>query len=147
MPAGMRQVGVMSEINVTPMIDVMIVMLILFMVVTPVLVNAVRLPAATNVTPETESDVVELSLDPAGGYWVDGRRLPADQLQAYLARVYAARPGDHLLYLRADGTVGYDRVLDAVDAARAAGVRRIGVITEPIASDETRASGAGRGGG
>ena len=43
----------------------------------------------------------------------------------------AGRPGDHLIYLRADGAAGYDRILDAADAARAAGVRRIGAITQP----------------
>jgi biopolymer transport protein ExbD len=123
----------MSEINVTPMIDVMIVLLILFMVVTPVLAQyALKLPGASNVSPETEADVVELAIDQAGAFWVNDTRVPATELEAYLTRVFAARPGDHLLYLRADGSVGYDRVLDAVDAARAAGVRRIGAITEPM---------------
>jgi biopolymer transport protein ExbD len=140
MPAGLRNVGVMSEINVTPMIDVMIVLLILFMVVTPVLAQyALKLPGASNVSPETEADVVELAIDQAGAYWVNDRPVPAAELAAYLTRVFAARPGDHLLYLRADGAVGYDRVLDAVDAARAAGVRRIGAITEP-ARRETEAA-------
>jgi biopolymer transport protein ExbD len=122
----------MSEINVTPMIDVMIVLLVLFMVVTPVLANyAVKLPLAGNVSPETESDVVELAIDRAGAYWVGNQKLPTGELESYLTRVYGGRPGDHLLYLRADGAAGYDRILDAVDAARAAGVRRIGAITQP----------------
>jgi biopolymer transport protein ExbD len=61
--------------------------------------------------------------------------VPAEELASYLASVYAGRPGDHLLYLRADGDVGYDRILDAVDAARAAGVRRIGAITQTESRD------------
>ena len=133
MPAGMREVGVMSEINVTPMIDVMIVLLVLFMVVTPVITNyAARPPAAANVTPETEEDAVEVGIDQAGSYWVGDQNVPAGELTAFLTRLYESRPGDHLLYLRADRGVGYDRVLDVVDAARAAGVRRVGAITEPI---------------
>ena len=132
-PPGLREVGVMSEINVTPMIDVMIVLLIIFMVVTPVITNyAVRLPAAARVSPEVEDGVIELGIDQSGEYWVGEARIPAEQLGEYLTRVYAARPGDHLLYLRADRGIGYDRILDAVDAARAAGVRRIGAITEPL---------------
>jgi len=135
-PPGLRDVGVMSEINVTPMIDVMIVLLIIFMVVTPVITNyAVRLPAAAHVIPETDDEVLELGIDQAGDYWVDEDRVPAAQLEDHLTRLYAARPGDHLIYLRADRGVGYDRVLDAVDAARTAGVRRIGAITEPAQSD------------
>ena len=136
LPPGLREGDVVSEINVTPMIDVMIVLLILFMVVTPVITNyAVRLPAAANVTPEVDDEVVELGIDWDGAYWVGEQRVAAEELGAWLARVYAARPGDHLLYLRADRGVGYDRVLDAVDAARAAGVRRIGAITEPVRVD------------
>jgi biopolymer transport protein ExbD len=52
-----------------------------------------------------------------------------------LRGIYAGRPGDHLLFLRADRTVGYDVVLSAIDAARAAGVRTIGAITIPIELD------------
>ena len=138
LPPGLRDVGVVSEINVTPMIDVMIVLLVLFMVVTPVITNyAVRLPAAANVAPEVDDDVVELGIDREGAYWVGDQRVAAAELEGYLTRLYAARPGDHLLYLRADRAVGYDRVLDAVDAARTAGVRRIGAITEPVGTDAT----------
>jgi biopolymer transport protein ExbD/biopolymer transport protein TolR len=132
MPPGLQDLGVVSEINVTPMIDVMIVLLIIFMVVTPVITNyAVRLPEAAFVSPERDDDVVELGIDQSGAYWVGGERIEGAELETYLTRLFASRPGDHLLYLRADQEIGYDLVLDAVDAARAAGVRRIGAIADP----------------
>jgi len=132
---------VTSEINMTPMIDVMMALLIIFMVVTPVLTSyAADLPRASHVVPEVDEDVIQMGIDAQGRFWVQDRLVPDEELGPHLARIYGARPGDHLLYLRADRRVPYDRVLDAVAAAREAGVRRIGAITEPIptASRELR---------
>ncbi|HEV7587971.1 MAG TPA: biopolymer transporter ExbD [Longimicrobium sp.] len=121
-----------AEINVTPMIDVMLVLLIIFMVITPGLVRA-TLPAAHTSTYERERHPT-LIVDARGAYSIDvGRRfeaVPDARLQARLAEVYAARPVDHVLYLKADRDASYARVLTALDAARAAGVTRIGAVTE-----------------
>jgi biopolymer transport protein ExbD len=123
---------VTTEINVTPMIDVMLVLLIIFMVITPGLVRA-TLPAAHTSTYERERHPT-LIIDNRGAYSIDvGRRfeaVPDAGLQARLAAVYAARPDDHVLYLKADRDASYARVLTALDAARLAGVRRIGAVTE-----------------
>jgi biopolymer transport protein TolR len=123
---------VTAEINVTPMIDVMLVLLIIFMVITPGLVRA-SLPAARTATYERDRHPT-LIVDVRGAYALDvGRRfeaVPDARLQARLAQVYAERPDDHVLYLKADRNASYARVLTALDAARAAGVLRIGAVTE-----------------
>jgi biopolymer transport protein ExbD len=134
--AGMGQGSVTSDINVTPMVDVMLVLLIIFMVVTPVLASyEAALPEAQHVVPEPDDDVVTLGIDARGVYHVGGQAIAPAQLPSLLHSIYAGRPGDHLLFLRADRAVGYDVVLTAIDAARAAGVRTIGAITIPIELD------------
>jgi biopolymer transport protein TolR len=134
--AGVGRGGVTSDINVTPMVDVMLVLLIIFMVVTPVLASyEAALPEAQHVVPEPDDDVITLGIDAQGVYHVNGNAVAPTQLAGMLRGVYAARPGDHLLFLRADRSVGYDVVLTAIDAARAAGVRTIGAITVPIELD------------
>jgi biopolymer transport protein TolR len=134
--AGVGRGGVTSDINVTPMVDVMLVLLIIFMVITPVLASyEAALPEAQNVVPEPGDDVITLGIDAQGVYHVNGDPVAPNQLPGLLRGIYAGRPGDHLLFLRADRAVGYDVVLSAIDAARAAGVRTIGAITIPIELD------------
>ncbi|HSJ08819.1 MAG TPA: biopolymer transporter ExbD [Longimicrobiales bacterium] len=131
--AGVGRGGVTSDINVTPMVDVMLVLLIIFMVITPVLATyEAELPEAQHVVPEPDDDVITLGIDAQGVYHVNGDPVSPTQLTGTLRGIYAERPGDHLLFLRADREVGYDVVLSAVDAARAAGVRTIGAITVPL---------------
>ncbi|MBV9773196.1 MAG: biopolymer transporter ExbD [Gemmatimonadetes bacterium] len=125
--------GPTAEINVTPMIDVMLVLLIIFMVVTPAIASMAVLPKAKTALPEKE-DRVTLGIDATGRYFLQafGRLLPVSEgeLSTRLRSAYAARPADHVLYLKADQRAPYGRVLSAVDAAREAGVSRIGAITE-----------------
>lgn len=124
--------GVMGELNITPMIDVMLALLIIFMVVTPVLSEySAEPPAAVHVTPQTLRDAITLGLDARGTYYLGEDSIPPGELTARLRALYAARPGDHLLYLRADRALPWSAVLSAVDAARAAGVRTIGAISTP----------------
>ncbi len=124
-----------ADINVTPMIDVMLVLLIIFMVVTPALAYEAKLPKAKMSAPEKE-DRVTLGVDKNGQYWIEDvpnpGPVPLAQLQQRLQETYASRgnPDDHTLYLKADNNVEYSTVLSAIDAARQAGVRRIGTITE-----------------
>jgi biopolymer transport protein TolR len=133
---GMGGGSVTSDINVTPMVDVMLVLLIIFMVITPVLASYdAVLPEAQHIVPEPDDDVVTLGIDALGVFHVGGEAIAPAQLAGTLRAIYAARPGDHLLYLRADRTIGYNVVLNGIDAARAAGVRTIGAITVPIELD------------
>ncbi|HEU4562007.1 MAG TPA: biopolymer transporter ExbD [Longimicrobium sp.] len=122
-----------ADINVTPMIDVMLVLLIIFMVVTPALAGYTAiLPKAKTAAPEKDKRVT-LGIDRQGAFYIEGKttiRVAPDQLTAELKKAYTTRPDDHVLYLKADHQAGYDKVLTAIDAARQAGVRRIGAITE-----------------
>ena len=124
---------VRAEPNVTPMIDVMLVLLIIFMVVTPALAGYTAiLPKAKTAAPEKDKRVT-LGIDRQGSFYIEGKQTKkvADaQLADELKAQYATRPDDHVLYMKADNDAGYDRVLTAIDAARIAGVRRIGAITE-----------------
>jgi biopolymer transport protein ExbD len=130
--------SVNNEINVTPMIDVMLVLLIIFMVITPALAGYTAiLPKA--VTAEQENDDrVELGIDVDGFFYLDDRPqpVPPDQLAARLRTMYASRPDDHVLYMKADVGAEYSVILTAIDAAREAGVRRIGAITDPVIEEE-----------
>ncbi|HET7321700.1 MAG TPA: biopolymer transporter ExbD [Longimicrobiaceae bacterium] len=129
--AGLEGQDVNGEINVTPMIDVMLVLLIIFMVVTPALSYTAILPKAVNVAPQAD-DRVTLGIDTQGLYYINKNSnpvAPAD-LTAALQQEYNNRPGDHVLYLKADQGVPYSVVLTAIDDARRAGVAVIGAITE-----------------
>ncbi|HST60787.1 MAG TPA: biopolymer transporter ExbD [Longimicrobium sp.] len=127
--------GLTSEINVTPMVDVMLVLLIIFMVVTTTLPYTAQLPAARKALPARE-DRVTLGIDVHGQYWIDGVPEPgpiaAHALAGRLAAAYADRgmTGDNLLYLKADHGVSYALVMRAMDSARQVGVRRVAMITE-----------------
>ena len=132
--AGIEGNDVNSEINMTPMIDVMLVLLIIFMVTMPAMAGYTAiLPKA--ITSESEVDErVTLGIDNQGNYYIeDGPTgaIPPDQLEAALKGAYALKsPDDHILYMKADQGVQYSVVLTAIDAARKAGVVRIGAITE-----------------
>lgn len=130
--AGVDGGDVNADINMTPMIDVMLVLLIIFMVITPALAGyAVILPKAST-SEEEKEDRVTMGIDRDGRFYLDEvpGSIPEESLVAALQQAYAARPGDHVLYLKADQEVAYSYVLTAIDAAREAGVARIGAITE-----------------
>jgi len=122
-----------SSINMTPMIDVMMALLIIFMVVTPVVTNfSAQLPEALNLRPEPGDDVLTLGVDEAGRIFVGDERVEMAELRQHLERVYATRTGDHLLYLRADRNAEFTVVLDVLRAAQAAGVRTVGALANPL---------------
>jgi biopolymer transport protein ExbD len=120
---------VTADINVTPMIDVMLVLLIIFMVVTPALAFDAKLPKAKTAAPEKEERVT-LGIDNQGKYFVDDKPVADAELENRLREAYAKRPDDHVLYLKAHDDSKYSRTLTAITAASNAGVRRIGAITE-----------------
>lgn len=143
--AGIEGNAVNADINMTPMIDVMLVLLIIFMVITPALAGySVVLPRVTTSEPEKE-DRVTLGIDAAGRYYLDETpgAIPEASLAGVLQRAYSERPDDHVLYLKADQSVSYSYVLTAIDAAREAGVARIGAITE-LARSPAASSTEGR---
>ena len=121
-----------ADINMTPMIDVMLVLLIIFMIITPVLASyALVLPSADQAQPERDDRVI-VSIDQQGRYFIMERPqiVPEESLVAALRQEYALRPDDFVLYLKADQGVPFSLVLTAIDAAREVGVARVGAITE-----------------
>ena len=128
--------GVQSDINVTPMIDVMLVLLIIFMIVTPLIAAGFRatLPKGKNLDPrpEGENEVV-LGIDQNGQYFLNGRGVAGGStaLEDQLRGIFAARTEDKILYFKADNKLKYAKVQEAVETARRAGVRVMAAITEP----------------
>ena len=126
--------GVKAEPNVTPMIDVMLVLLIIFMVVTPALLagfNAVP-PTGQNLKdhPEdAETDQV-LGIDHDGNYYLNKKPIAKTAIEAEIKRIYDSRPTDKVMYLKADKDLLYSKVVDATDMAAKNGVRVLGLIGE-----------------
>ena len=130
------QTSVKSEPNVVPMIDVMLVLLIIFMIVTPLIAAGFKatLPKGKNLDPRPEGDnEVVLGIDQAGRYFLNQRPIAAGALEDQLRSVFAARTEDKILYFKADNQLKYGQVQEAVETARRAGVRVMAAITEPKA--------------
>ncbi len=130
------QGAVKADINVTPMIDVMLVLLIIFMIVTPLIAAGFKatLPKGNNLDkdPEKDNEIV-LGIDAAGNYFLNTRAIEASALGDQLNAIFAARTEDKILYFKADNQLKYGRIQEAVELARHAGVRVIASITEPSA--------------
>ena len=125
---------VKADINVTPMIDVMLVLLIIFMIVTPLIAAGFKatLPKGKHLDPRPEGDnEVILGIDQAGRYFLNGRPLPNGTLEDQLRSTFSARTEDKILYFKADNQLKYSKVQEAVETARRAGVRVMAAITEP----------------
>ena len=126
--------SVQSTPNVTPMIDVMLVLLIIFMVVTPALLagfNATP-PQAVNLKDHPEDANLDqvLGLDRDGNYYLNKRPIRAQDVAPMLKQIYDARTEDKILYVKADKSLDYAKVLDALDIASHNGVRVVGMISE-----------------
>jgi len=133
-----------AEINVTPMMDVMLVVLMIFMVVVPVIDAAVELPTADNSDSRpTEEDEIVLEIDRSGTYvlatpdafgttsgWNRDRLVTPDDLRRALGRLYARRTKDRVLYLKADTDLRFGAVERAIEIARQSGVRVVAAVTE-----------------
>jgi biopolymer transport protein TolR len=131
------QTAVKSEPNVVPMIDIMLVLLIIFMIVTPLIAAGFKatLPKGKNLDPRPEGDnEVVLGIDESGRYFLDGRAIPDGALEDQLRAMFAARTEDKILYFKADNQLKYGKIQEAVETARRSGVRVMAAITEPTAS-------------
>jgi len=126
--------GVKAEPNVVPMIDVMLVLLIIFMVVTPAITSGFQAtpPEGVNLKehPEEETDQV-LGIDKYGQYFLNKAQIPNEQLGAILTGIYSGRE-DAVLYVKADRGLDYGKVLEAMDIASKNGVRVVGAISDQL---------------
>ena len=125
--------AIKSEPNVIPMIDIMLVLLIIFMIVTPLIANGFKatMPQGKNLEkrPEGDGEVI-LGIDAAGGYFLNGVSIPIETLEDRLTSIYAARPEDKVMYFRADKDLQYGKIQEAVEIARKSGVRVMAAITD-----------------
>ena len=123
---------VMSEINMVPFIDVMLVLLIIFIITVPVMKHAVnvQLPRAANEKEMIQPQTLRLTVRADGSYWLDEQKLADDQLGARLQAAAARQPQPDL-HIRGDRDVRYERVAQAMAAAQQAGLGKIGFVTEP----------------
>jgi biopolymer transport protein ExbD len=125
--------GVNSEPNVTPLIDVMLVLLIIFMIVTPLINSGFQAqpPVGINIrsNPEENGDQI-LGIDADGNYYLNKRRIENSSLPEQLKAIYDARTTDKILYLKADKNLQYSKIIDAIDIASHSGVRVMAAITD-----------------
>ena len=136
--------GVASSPNVTPMIDVMLVLLIIFMIVTP-LINAgfqAVPPAGINLKshPEENEDQV-LGIDAFGQYYLNKKPIKNESLAEQLKHIFDTRTQDKILYVKADRNLKYAKVLDAIDVAAHNGVRVVGAISDQEPGTESQVAG------
>ena len=131
-PADQDDGEVLSEINMIPLIDVMLVLLIVFIITVPVMKHSVNvnLPqAATEANPD-KPETVRLSVDAQGQYHWNDRVVSDEELTARLQAAAQQTPQPDL-HIRGDKSVRYERVAQAMAAAQRAGVRKLAFVTEP----------------
>lgn len=127
---------VRPAMNVTPLVDVVLVLLIIFMVITPMLVKQFRVvvPEKADDTPVSAEDapkVVVLDVGADGAARINGEVVPDEALAERVSRILAAR-SDRSLFFQAADDVAYGRALDVLDLARAGGSNAIAVLTESL---------------
>ena len=139
MSTGGNPNAVKAEPNVTPMIDVMLVLLIIFMLVVPAIAAGFQAvpPQGVNLKshPEENEDQV-LGIDANGQYFLNKKPIRNETLGEQIKRIYDVRTVDKILYIRADKNLEYSKVQDAVDIAAKAGVRVTGLISEQLPGTE-----------
>ena len=128
-----EKTAVMADINVTPMVDVMLVLLIIFMVVTPMIAAGftLQLPEGAHLKQRPDDpNRVTLGIDRAGNYFLNRQPIPKADAQLILSNEFANRPEDKVLYLRADRELPYSEVLAVMVMARAAGARVVAAVSD-----------------
>ena len=123
---------VMNEINMTPLVDVMLVLLIIFIITVPVMKHSVNidLPRVSSQQELIKPQTLRLSVDADGSYFLDDARISDADLAPRLQAAAAQNPQPDL-HIRGDKAVRYERVAQAMAAAQQAGLHKIGFITEP----------------
>jgi biopolymer transport protein ExbD len=125
---------VMNEINMTPLVDVMLVLLIIFIITVPVMKHSVNidLPRASSQPQDAKPDAIGLSVKSDGSYFWDDKAIRDEDLVMRLSTEARKDPQPEL-HIRGDKDARYERVAQAMSAAQQAGLRKIGFVTEPQA--------------
>ena len=132
MSSGGENNGMISEINVTPFVDVMLVLLIIFMITAPMMNQGIQveLPKATADQLPTDDKALILSISEAGQYYMAEEVYPLGELQLKLQAIATANP-DKEVFIRADALVPYEKVAQLMAACTQAGITKLGMVTEP----------------
>jgi len=135
-----------ADINVTPMVDVMLVMLIIFMVITPMLNKGVTVEMAKAKNPipmqaEDKSDAITIAVTRDGRTYLNTTQMPPEDLPPKVKDLLTGRL-DRTVFIRADARARYEKVVDVVDNLRAAGVDNVGLLTEQIQEKAAKPAGS-----
>jgi biopolymer transport protein TolR len=124
--------GTMSQINVTPLVDVMLVLLVIFMVTAPMMQQGmqVNLPKAETKALSAKEEAVIVTIERGGKVFLDRTEIPPDQLKAKLTATFASRSKKEV-FLKADRDVPYGEVIKTMAEIKGAGIERLGMVTEP----------------
>jgi biopolymer transport protein TolR len=128
-----KRAAIMAEINVTPMVDVMLVLLVIFMITAPLLSAgvAVDLPKArAKAISQQDNKPLEITLDGKGGIYLGETKVTQDRMIAMLQAI-AAETTDRRVYLKADSSLGYGKVMVIMAAINTAGFTKIALVTDP----------------
>lgn len=123
---------VVSEINMTPLVDVMLVLLIIFIITVPVLTHSVKLdlPQASNTPDEVKPDTIMLSVTASGTLYWNESALSHEELEVKLQEVVGRQPQPEI-HLRGDRSVDYGHVIRVMAMAQRVGLKKLGFVTEP----------------
>ncbi|MDL1964115.1 MAG: protein TolR [Deltaproteobacteria bacterium] len=129
----------MSDINVTPFVDVMLVLLIIFMVTAPMMIEGVNvsLPEATSEPLPAEQDLFVITIDKNNQVYINDHQVTLDFLQEKLIKILDGRIGQEI-YLKADKNISYGMVMRVMSEIKGAGVEKLGMVTEPIKSNKEK---------
>jgi biopolymer transport protein ExbD len=126
------EVDVMNEINMTPLVDVMLVLLIIFIITVPVLTHSVKvdLPRADNTPNELKPETVNLAVNADGHVYWNETQVTMEELELRLATEASKQPQPEV-HIRGDRTVDYEHVIKTMAAVQRAGILKLGFVTEP----------------
>jgi biopolymer transport protein TolR len=132
MGRGNDERGMMAEINVTPLVDVMLVLLVIFMVTAPMMQQGVQvnLPKADTKGMNAQEDTVIVAVDLNGRTFINKDEVPSGDLRQRLSELFATRTKKEV-FLKADAGVPYGQVVRAMADIKGAGIERLGMVTEP----------------
>lgn len=128
----------LSEINVVPLVDVMLVLLIIFMVTAPLSIGGINieLPQSKSKSININQNRIVLSINKKGEYYIDKMKIPSSDLEIKLKSIFEFRDKKEL-YIRADRSVQYGKVMDAMTAAKLSGVNKISMLAQSLTNNTT----------
>jgi len=140
MSVGGEQGGIKSDINVTPLVDVMLVLLIIFLITIPVVTQSIemQLPKERNLPTQTKPENIVISVNRDGEWFWGMERVPDIEMLVNRLKIEAVKQPQPEVHIRGDGGVRYESVGRVVVACQRAGIQKVGFITEPPPGPVTR---------